>query len=136
MSVTKKTILVVDDDPDIVETTRTILETAGYKVETASNGTEALEKVAASAPDLLVLDVMMDKETEGFHVSYELRSNDKTKNIPVIMLTNVGKKSGFKYSAETDGDYLPVDAYMEKPLEPKKLLATVSQLLTGKGGSK
>ena len=136
MSVTKKTVLVVDDDPDIVETTRTILETAGYKVETACNGTEALEKVKASAPDLIVLDVMMDKETEGFHVSYELRSSEKTKDIPVVMLTNVGKKSGLKYSTETDGDYLPVDAYMEKPLEPKKLLATVSQLLAGKSGSK
>ncbi len=127
MSATK-TVLVVDDDPDIVETTKTVLESAGYAVETASNGTEALAKARSVLPDLIVLDVMMDKETEGFHVTYELRSDEKTKSIPVIMLTAVGQKSGFDYS-KADGDYLPVDEYMEKPLEPKVLLAKVAELL-------
>jgi CheY-like chemotaxis protein len=129
-----KTILVVDDDPDIVETTKTILETAGYKVATAANGTEALAQVKSAKPDLVILDIMMDKETEGFHVSYEMKSNDETKEIPVIVLTAVGKKSGFKFAPETDEDYLPVDAYMEKPLEPKKLLKAVADLLAKKGG--
>jgi len=131
-----KTILVVDDDPDIVETSKTILETAGYKVETAANGTEALAKARSKKPDLVILDIMMDKETEGFHVSYEMKSSDETKEIPVIILTAVGKKSGFKFSPQTDEDYLPVDAYMEKPLEPKKLLAAVADLLAKKGSTK
>ncbi len=127
-----KTILVVDDDPDIVETTKTILETAGYKVVTASNGTEGLAKAKEVKPALVVLDVMMDKETEGFHVAYELRKDEGTKNIKILVLTAVGQKSGFKFGAETDGDYLPVDGFMEKPLEPKALLAKTAELLGAK----
>ncbi len=129
-----KTILVVDDDPDIVETTKTILEASGYKVETAANGTEGLEKVKSKRPDLVVLDIMMDKETEGFHVAYDMKSADATKEVPIIVLTNVAKKSGFAFSPEEDEDYLPVDAFMEKPIEPKTLLAKVKELLAKKGG--
>jgi CheY-like chemotaxis protein len=134
MAAVKKTILVVDDDPDIVETTKTILEKAGYKIETASNGTEALAKARDMKPDLMLLDIMMDKETEGFHVAYELRSDEKTKDIKILVLTNVGRKSGFKFSPETDEDYLPVDGFLEKPLEPKTLVATVKEVLGEKQG--
>jgi len=134
MAAVKKTILVVDDDPDIVETTKTILEKAGYKIETASNGTEGLAKARDMKPDLMLLDIMMDKETEGFHVAYELRSDEKTKDIKILVLTNVGRKSGFKFSPETDEDYLPVDGFLEKPLEPKTLVATVKEVLGEKQG--
>lgn len=123
------TILVVDDDPDIVETTKAILESAGYVVETASNGTEGLAKARALRPALMVLDVMMDKETEGFHVAYALKSEVATRNMPIIVLTNVAKKSGFKFSPGTDEEYLPVDAFVEKPLDQKAFLAMVSDLL-------
>lgn len=132
MSAGKK-ILVVDDDPDIVETTKAILETEGYQVLTAADGTEGLAKAREAKPDLMILDVMMDRETEGFHVSYELKKDEKTKAMPIIMLTAIGAKSGFKFSAETDGDYLPVEAFLEKPLEPKKLLETVAEFLAKKG---
>jgi CheY-like chemotaxis protein len=125
----EKTVLVVDDDPDIVETTRMILESAGYKVETAVNGTEGLAKARSVHPDAIILDVMMDKESEGFHVSYELRQGEDTKDIPILILSAIGQKSGFKFSPETDGDYLPVDSYVEKPIEPKALLAKIEELL-------
>jgi CheY-like chemotaxis protein len=124
-----KTILVVDDDPDIVETTKAVLDAAGYHVLTASNGTEALAKAKSARPDLVVLDIMMDRETEGFHVSYEMKSNEDTKCIPIIVLTAVGQKSGFHFSPETDEDYLPVDAFMEKPLDAKEFLSAVAGLL-------
>ena len=125
----EKTILVVDDDPDIVETTKAVLDAAGYHVVTASNGAEALAKAKSAKPDLVVLDIMMDRETEGFHVSYEMKSSDETKCIPIIVLTAVGQKSGFHFSPETDEDYLPVDAFMEKPLDAKELLSAVAVLL-------
>jgi CheY-like chemotaxis protein len=134
MAAVKKTILVVDDDPDIVETTKTILEKAGYKIETASNGTEGLAKARDMKPDLMLLDIMMDKETEGFHVAYDLRSDEKTRDIKILVLTNVGRKSGFKFAPETDEDYLPVDGFLEKPLEPKTLVATVKEVLGEKQG--
>ena len=129
MAAAKKRILVVDDDPDIVDTTKTILEAAGYQVATAANGTEALAAARKSAPDVMILDIMMDKETEGFHVAYELKGDEKTKDIKILVLTAVGQKSGFKFSPETDEDYLPVDGFMEKPLEPKALVKKVSELV-------
>jgi CheY-like chemotaxis protein len=124
-----KTVLVVDDDPDIVETTRMILESAGFAVETASNGTEALAKAREIHPDAMVLDVMMDKESEGFHVSYELKNGEDTKDIPIIILSAVGQKSGFKFSPEEDGDYLPVEDFLEKPIEPKALVEKINALV-------
>jgi DNA-binding response OmpR family regulator len=125
----EKTVLVVDDDPDIVETTRMILESAGYKVEAAANGTEGLAKARKVHPAAIILDIMMDKESEGFHVSYELKKGADTRDIPILVLSAVGKKSGFKFDPDTDGDYLPVDAYMEKPLEPKALVAKIGALI-------
>ncbi len=125
----EKTILVVDDDPDIVETTRMVLESAGYRVETAANGTEGLKKAREVLPDAIVLDIMMDRESEGFHVSYELRKGEDTKDIPILVLSAIGQKSGFQFSPEEDGDYLPVDSYMEKPLEPKALVQKIGELL-------
>ena len=125
----KRKILVVDDDPDIVDASRAILESAGYEVDSAANGTEALEKVRSGAPDLVLLDIMMDRETEGFHVSYELKEDEETKDIPIIVLTAIGQKSGFSFSPEQDGDYLPVEDYIEKPLEPEVLLEKIGALL-------
>ena len=129
---TKGTILVVDDDPDIVETTKTILEAAGYGVVTASNGAEGLAKARSAKPDLMVLDIMMDKETEGFHVAYQLKEDPATAAMPIVVLTNVAAKSGFKFSPKTDDDYLPVDAFIEKPLEPKAFLSQIAELLKKK----
>ena len=125
----EKTILVVDDDPDIVETTKMVLESAGYSVETAANGTEGLRKAREVHPDAIILDVMMDKESEGFHVSYELRKGEDTRDIPIVVLSAIGQKSGFEFDPASDGDYLPVDAYMEKPLEPKALVEKIGALL-------
>lgn len=127
-----KTILVVDDDPDIVETTKAVLEAADYDVITASNGTEAIAKAKSAKPDLVVLDIMMERETEGFHVAYEMKSSDEMKHIPIIVLTAVGQKSGFHFAPETDEDFLPVDAFMEKPLDGRQLLKAIAELLQKK----
>ncbi len=129
MAAPKKRVLVVDDDPDVVDTIKAVLESGGYEVITAANGTEGLAKAKSAAPALVVLDVMMDMETEGFHVAYDLREGEKTKGIKILVLTNVAKKSGFKFAPETDEEYLPVDAFMEKPVEPKVLLAKVAELV-------
>lgn len=130
----QKTVLVVDDDPDIVETTKMILESAGYRVETAASGGECLSKTREIHPDVIVLDVMMDRETEGFHVSYELKKDEETKGVPILVLSAVGRKSGFDYKPETDEDYLPVEAYMEKPLDPEALVTKVRELAGQEAG--
>ncbi|MGQ9631372.1 MAG: response regulator [bacterium] len=122
-------VMIVDDDPDIVEVMKTILESNDYDVSVAYNGTECLQKVGSEKPDLIILDVMMDEKTEGFHVSYKLRQNPQTSKIPILMLTAIGHETGFKFSPETDEDFLPVDDYVEKPIQPKDLLAKVRKLI-------
>ncbi|MBM4055871.1 MAG: response regulator [Planctomycetes bacterium] len=132
---TRKKILIIDDDPDIVEAMRMPLEANSYAVTTAKNGKEGLQKVKEEAPDLIILDVMMDTDTEGFHVAYTLRSEDadseykKYKNIPILMITAISGKKGMKFLMEKDMEYLPVDDFIEKPVKPKDLIEKVAKLL-------
>ena len=83
----KGLILVVDDDPDIVATSRIILESNGYEVHTASNGKEALDLLSRIKPDLMLLDVMMASDTEGFDLAFKLKEDPEFKDLPIIMLT-------------------------------------------------
>jgi len=128
-------ILVIDDDPDAVELMRIALEANGYEVFSASNGTEGLREVKAILPDLIILDVMMDTTTEGFQVSYQLRSHDphseyrEFSTIPIIMLTGISRKMHMKFSIQTDGEYLPVDEFLEKPIQIDPLLEKIRHLL-------
>jgi CheY-like chemotaxis protein len=128
-------ILIVDDDPDIVEALKMTLEASHYQVFTAANGTEGLKQVKAVKPDLIILDVMMDTVTEGFQVTYQLRNPDPKSEyapyskIPILMLTAIGEKTHMKFSAQSDGDYLPVDDFVEKPIRPQVLIEKVKKLI-------
>ena len=128
-------ILIVDDDPDIVEALKMTLEANQYKVYAAANGTEGLRQVKAVNPDLIILDVMMDTITEGFQVSYQLRNPDpkseyvKYSQIPILMLTAIVERKHMKFSPKADGDFLPVDDFVEKPIRPQVLLEKVKKLL-------
>jgi CheY-like chemotaxis protein len=85
---TKGEILLVDDDPDFRDSLQIILENHGYKVQTATNGTEALEALKIKRPDLLILDIMMTTDTEGFDLAYELKKRPESKDLPIILLTS------------------------------------------------
>jgi len=131
-------ILVIDDDPDIVEVLKITLEANSYQVSAANSGSEGLAKVKEIKPDLIILDVMMDSITEGFHVSYQLRNPDPRSEyaeyakVPILMLTGVGEKMRMKFSPETDAEYLPVNDFMEKPIQTPMLLEKVRKLLKGR----
>jgi CheY-like chemotaxis protein len=126
-------ILVVDDDPDLVEVMRLALEASGYQILSASSGAEGLRMVKETHPDLIILDVMMDYTTEGFQVSLELRSPDPAseyapyRDIPILMLTALHSTTPLRFGP--DEDYLPVDDFVEKPLEPSELVEKVGKLL-------
>jgi DNA-binding response OmpR family regulator len=130
-----KKILIIDDDPDIVEAMKMVLEAQDFEVHSALNGTEGLSKVKQVHPDLIILDVMMDQLTEGFQVSYTLKNAAPGSEYgpfvktPILMVTAVGKEMHMKFSPETDGAYLPVDAFLEKPVQPKMLIEKVKTLL-------
>jgi DNA-binding response OmpR family regulator len=129
-------ILIIDDDDDLVHAIRLPLEAAGYKVSSAASGSEGLKKVKSVKPDLIILDVMMDTKTEGFHVSLTLRSPDPRSEykayskIPILMLTSIHATTSLRFGP--DKDYLPVEAFIEKPIEPKELLKKVRECLDQK----
>jgi DNA-binding response OmpR family regulator len=116
-------ILVADDDRDILDLVCFRLEMAGYRTVRARNGEEATRVARESAPDLCVLDVMMPKRT-GFEVVQDLRADESTADIPVMLLTaTVQDKDvarGFEYGA---------DDYLKKPFDPQELRARVTALL-------
>jgi len=124
-----KKILLVDDDPAFNEINRTILESAGYEVEEALTASEALEKLAGQTFDLLILDLMMEEKDAGFKVAYKIRSDEKLKSMPILMLTSAQEKTGFTFDIEKDRHWLKVDDLAAKPLKPVELLERVARLL-------
>jgi CheY-like chemotaxis protein len=125
----KQTVIVIDDDPDVLEATRTILEDAGYNVATAQTGEEGLARIRRGGIAAIILDVMMARETEGFRIAQDLRADAATARIPLVLMTAISQKTGFEFSPETDEDYMPVDAYLEKPVDPKRLVETIREVL-------
>ena len=123
----KKSVLLVDDDADFVEQNRLLLEDSGYRVRIAHSGRQALELVADGRPDLIILDMMMESENAGFDLSRELRNSEYTKGIPLVMITSVNDIRPFRI--EPDHTWLPVDALIEKPVEPPLLLDVVNRIL-------
>lgn len=129
----KKRILIVDDDLDYGDALRVILENNGYEVNQVLNirdGQKALEK---EKPNLIILDVMMDRHTDGFDLCYDLKHDEACRTIPVMMVTAVTEKTGFKFSPETDGEYLEADAYVAKPIPVAELLSRVNKMIGGVG---
>ena len=125
----KKSILIIDDDKDYAEALKIVLVNNGYGVDCALNikdGRKAMEK---NMPNLIILDVMMDKHTDGFEFCYNLKHDEKCRKIPVLMVTAVTEKTGFKFSPETDGEYLQADDYVAKPIPVAELLSRVNKLI-------
>ena len=126
-------ILVIDDDPDLVEIIRLTLESKDYQVFSAASGTEGLQKVKEIHPDLIILDVMMKHVTEGFQVALVLRNPDPKseyapyREIPILMLTAIHSRTPLRFTP--DEKYLPVDDFVEKPLKASALLQKVEKLL-------
>lgn len=124
-----KKIMIIDDDIDLVEAMRITLETDNYKVIDAQEGQKGLEILKKEKPDLLILDVMMGTLDEGFHIAYQIRNDEEIKDIPILMITAVGAQTGFKFDMQRDEDFLPVNEFIEKPVNPQVLLDTVKRNL-------
>jgi len=131
-------ILIIDDDRDLVESLRIVLESRKYAVRTAYNGKEGYQKIQEKAPDLILLDVMMATDTEGFSLAYKLRNNPAYGEIPIIMVTGFTKKmaeSGPEKFQHIMGENWPVTQMLEKPIDPEELLSVIEGVLeeTSKG---
>ena len=121
----QKKILIIDDDIDLVEAMRLTLENEGFAVIDAQDGQKGLEKIKKEKPDLVLLDVMMTTQDEGFHIAYQIRNDEETADLPIIMLTAVGQETGFSFDKEKDEDFLPVNEFLEKPVNPDTLIELV-----------
>ncbi len=119
-------ILIVDDDPDVVDASRMVLEKEGHEVASAGSREEGMKAIEASEPDLMVLDVMMAEPDDGIAMAQELRRKGFKK--PILMLTSLGKVTGLNVGK--DNDMVPVDEFLEKPLEPAKMIEKVNELLS------
>jgi CheY-like chemotaxis protein len=122
-------ILIVDDDVGLAESFAEILAGQGYTPIVAFSGEEGFQKAKAEKPDLVLLDVMMTKDNEGFEVAQRLKADPETQRVPVILITGIRKAKQLPFSFEPDEDWLPVKAVLEKPVAPEALLKHVAEAL-------
>lgn len=117
-------IVVIDDDNDILEASKLVLNSKGHEVLTANNPKDGYDIVKLKSPDLIILDVMMDEPDDGFFLAQKFRKdNIKT---PIIMYTSVSKTVGMDFGKS---DMVPVDDFVEKPITPELLINKVESLL-------
>ena len=122
-------ILIVDDDPDIAEAARLVLEREGYEVESATNRLDGMEALVQSPPDLLILDVMMEEPNDGLRMARDIRKGGNT--VPIMMLTSINATMGL--TVDKDDEMVPVDEFQSKPIDPRVLVAAVRALLEKRG---
>lgn len=128
----RKTVLIVDDEIDMRLFMSTLVETSGYRCVKARNGREGIESARTHLPDAIVLDIMMPKEG-GVHMYGELKTDDRLKHIPVIILSAISRKTFFHYLKMLSirmGDAIPEpEAYMEKPPEAEEIRKKLASLI-------
>ena len=131
MDETKK-ILIVEDDADLVEAMKIVLEKENYSVITSFNTEDGYAKAKEYIPDLIILDVMFESrnKSQGFDYAYKIRQNSTLSPIPILMVTGVNKEyPGFNFSPDTDQEFLPVDDFIDKPARPNVLVKKTRHLL-------
>lgn len=117
-------ILIVDDDPVFVESTKAVLESKNYQVSTAFDGDEGLQKVQEDRPDLIILDIIMPTK-DGFTVCEQLKGDPQLSKIPVLMLTSFAEKKGETSIPVSEGLGLEAEDYIDKPVSPEELLSRI-----------
>ena len=129
MSTDGKHVLMIDDDPDMHDVARLVLEPLGYRVTCYATGSAGMEALRKDRPDVLLLDIMLATPREGLVLANEIKHDDELKTIPIIMISAIGQAVGEEYARELDDDHVPVERFMEKPLDPLALREAVTQVL-------
>lgn len=124
-----KRVLIVDDDVAFVESNKDLLEAFGYEVYTAYEGHSGLEMARKVKPDVMILDVMMAGETEGFEVARKVPESPELKNMRVLLVTGVTHALHLPFPLQPDTTWLPVERVLEKPITPDRLIAELERTL-------
>ena len=128
-------VLIIDDDLDFVEATRTVLESKPYEVIVSYDGDDGLRKAREENPDLIILDVIMPVK-DGFSTAEQLKKDAGLKSIPVIVLTSYAEKGSGSSVAMSGGLTMETEDYIDKPVSPEELLKKVEKYLKKAGSDK
>ncbi|MBA7600882.1 Alkaline phosphatase synthesis transcriptional regulatory protein PhoP [subsurface metagenome] len=128
----KPRILLIDDDLDFVEATKTVLESKPYEVIVAYDGDDGLRKAKEGNPDLIILDILMPVK-DGFATATQLKNDPKLSKIPVLVLTSFAERGGESTVAVSGGLTLETEDYIDKPISPDELLSRVEKYLKRAG---
>jgi two-component system alkaline phosphatase synthesis response regulator PhoP len=131
MAARDRNVLLVDDDRDFVLSTKAFLEGRGYTVDTAFNGTEGWEKIQGGNADVIVLDIMMDYDAEGFNLAYKIRQDERMRNKPIVIVSGFGRHLAAKMGQFQFvlGQDWPADAFFEKPVDLKELAKGIDRII-------
>ncbi len=125
-------ILFVDDDTDFLAAQQAYFGSRGHDVRTAESSSEALELLETSIPDIIFLDLMMERYDSGFRLAYELRKRQELADTPIVMLSGVARETGQRFDKEGEGllAWSKLDRFVDKPATGRQLLAVAEELLS------
>jgi CheY-like chemotaxis protein len=128
-------ILIIDDDLDIIDSLKMILESSGYEVAVKTDTDNLVEDIRQASPDLIILDIIFPEDPNaGFTAARTLHKTEEVQHVPVLLLSAVNQQSNMSFGfsdADISEDFMPVKGFIEKPVEPSVLLARVKELLEG-----
>jgi CheY-like chemotaxis protein len=128
-------ILIIDDDLDIIDSLRMILESNGYEVAVKTDTDNLIEDIRQASPDLIILDIIFPEDPNaGFTAARTLHKTEDVNRVPVLLLSAVNQQSNMSFGfsdADISEDFMPVKGFIEKPVEPSVLLSKVKELLAG-----
>jgi len=131
----KPKILIIEDDIDLVESIKKLLETKGFNSIITYDPEDGNVKLKQERPDIIILDVMFGSkgETKGFDFARKIKNDKLYADIPILMISAINTQEPFfSFSPETDGEYLPVDCFLDKPIQPDELFSKIEDLLKQK----
>ncbi|MCP4246016.1 MAG: response regulator [bacterium] len=132
----KTEILIIEDDPDMHTVMSATLDPERYALTSCYTGPEGMASARQHKPDLILLDIMLSSPSEGFHLAYELRQDAVLKEVPIIMISSIGKTMGMDYARELGSDYVQAERFLDKPFDAKTLRDTVAEVLAESKASK
>jgi CheY-like chemotaxis protein len=130
-------ILFVDDDRDFLDAQAAYFGSRGHKIHTVESGQEALAFLETNTPDIIFLDLMMERYDSGFRVAYEIRKREHLTQVPIVMLSGVARETGERFDQEGEGllSWSRLDRFVDKPATGKQLLGIAEEYLGDKAGS-
>jgi DNA-binding response OmpR family regulator len=130
----KKKILIIDSDVDFIDQSKTALEEKGFEVISASDSREGIGKVSYEMPDIVLLELILEKHDAGFDLVKAIKADPRFKRIPVLMVTSAAGETGCDFCQDLDGYWMKTDDFVNKPVTPEELIKRINILLekTGK----